>query len=148
MLPANLSVDRATTTASDALARCHMVHRLPVLMLHVHSDCNCRCVMCDIWKTRAHREIPLEGAREIDDGDVIAHEIGIVHDSGRSELGVERVVLTGGEPLMHSQFPELLRLVRDGGFSTTVLSTGLLVRRHADALARDCDEYRQPGARA
>jgi len=126
MLPANLSVDRATTTASDALARCHMVHRLPVLMLHVHSDCNCRCVMCDIWKTRAHREIPLEGVR------------GWL--PGWQELGVERVVLTGGEPLMHSQFPELLRLVRDGGFSTTVLSTGLLVRRHADALARDCDE--------
>ena len=29
------------------------VHTLPVLSLMVHSSCNCRCVMCDIWKANA-----------------------------------------------------------------------------------------------
>ena len=34
---------------------------LPILALRVHSACNCRCVMCDIWKANADkREIGLD----------------------------------------------------------------------------------------
>jgi hypothetical protein len=25
------------------------LHSLPILALVVHSACNCRCLMCDIW---------------------------------------------------------------------------------------------------
>ncbi len=110
----------------NSAAAGHELRRMPLLILHVHSDCNCRCAMCDIWKTRNHREIPLERAA------AWLPEL--------RALGVERVVLTGGEPLMHSRFPDLLRLLRESGLAITVLSTGLLVRRHAQALARDCDE--------
>ena len=28
----------------------HRIHTLPVVVLMPHSRCNCRCVMCDIWK--------------------------------------------------------------------------------------------------
>ena len=28
----------------------HRIHSLPVIVLMPHSSCNCRCVMCDIWK--------------------------------------------------------------------------------------------------
>lgn len=121
------SARRKPTPDSGSLRqRAHVLHRLPIIVLHVHSDCNCRCVMCDIWKTRAHREIPLER---------VAHWL-----PEWQVLGVERVVLTGGEPLMHSRFPELLRLLSDAGLSTFVLSTGLQVRRHAEAIIRYCDE--------
>lgn len=118
--PIPVAADRNSNAAE------HVVRRMPVLLLHVHSDCNCRCVMCDIWKTRKQSEVPLERVQ------------GWLPEL--EALGVERVVLTGGEPLMHSRFPELLRLLRDAGLSTTVLSTGLLVRRHAEALIRNCDE--------
>jgi MoaA/NifB/PqqE/SkfB family radical SAM enzyme len=32
---------------------------LPILLIDAHSRCNCRCVMCDIWKTAEHREFTL-----------------------------------------------------------------------------------------
>lgn len=104
----------------------HVVQRMPVLMLHVHSDCNCRCVMCDIWKSRAHREVSLERVK------------GWLPEW--QALGVARIVLTGGEPLMHSRIADLLGMLKGGGLSVTVLSTGLLAKRHAEALSRDCDE--------
>ena len=31
--------------------------RLPILILYPHNRCNCRCVMCDIWKTDQVKEI-------------------------------------------------------------------------------------------
>ena len=33
---------------------------VPILLLHVHENCNCRCVMCDIWQREGGREIDLE----------------------------------------------------------------------------------------
>ena len=31
----------------------HAIETLPVLLIEAHSRCNCRCVMCDIWKANA-----------------------------------------------------------------------------------------------
>jgi Fe-coproporphyrin III synthase len=53
---------------------------------------------------------------------------------------VERVVLSGGEPLMHSRIWEMCGVLRDGGIAITLLSTGLLLRRHAADLVRYCDD--------
>ena len=37
------------------------VRYLPVMVLMPHSRCNCKCVMCDIWKAnRDKREITVE----------------------------------------------------------------------------------------
>ena len=33
------------------------LNSLPVLILNPHSRCNCRCTMCDIWKTTEAQEI-------------------------------------------------------------------------------------------
>ncbi|MGA2443622.1 MAG: hypothetical protein ABSH08_21930, partial [Tepidisphaeraceae bacterium] len=35
----------------------HVIRELPVLVIMPHSRCNCRCVMCDIWRIRQIREI-------------------------------------------------------------------------------------------
>ncbi len=29
---------------------------MPILILNVHSHCNCRCIMCDIWKRETHEQ--------------------------------------------------------------------------------------------
>jgi len=94
-----------------------MLDRLPILILQPHSRCNCRCVMCDIWKTT--------GAQEISAGDLERHLADI------ERLKVEWVVFTGGEPLMHSDLFALASMLRRRGIRTTILSTGLLLERHA-----------------
>jgi len=99
---------------------------MKILVLEPHNRCNCRCVMCDIWKRTVEREIDqAELERHLDD---------IV------SLGVEQVVFTGGEPLMHSDLFRLAAPLRARGMKITLLSTGLLLRRDAERIAASMDE--------
>lgn len=104
----------------------HLIERLPILILYPHSRCNCRCVMCDIWKT--------ETVEEISVSDLERHTKDIV------TLGVRWVVFSGGEPLMHSDIFRLSDGLRELGIRTTILSTGLLLSRSAPSVVRSLDD--------
>ncbi|HQR67189.1 MAG TPA: radical SAM protein, partial [Thermoanaerobaculia bacterium] len=94
--------------------------------LEVQSRCNCRCVMCDIWKVKESREIAVpQAAAWLPEW---------------RRLGVANVVLTGGEPLMHSDLAGLCRLLKDAGIAVTVLTSGILLPQRAALLAPLVDE--------
>jgi MoaA/NifB/PqqE/SkfB family radical SAM enzyme len=82
--------------------------------------------MCDIWRDPERSELSVEAIRRL------------TGDLGR--LRVQRIVLSGGEPLMHSDLWTLCRLLRDHGLAITVLTTGLLLKRHAAALVEHVDD--------
>ena len=113
-------------TERPPLPRIDPITRLPILILFPHSRCNCRCVMCDIWKDTTRSELP---------ADVIAH-----WTSEWRTLGVRRVVLSGGEALMHSHLWELCDHLRAADIGITILSSGLLLARHAAELVKRCDD--------
>ena len=94
---------------------------LPILALGVHSACNCRCVMCDIWKANSDK-------REISTADLARHV-----DAIRA-LRVQRVMLTGGEPLLHRNLWALCRQLRALGIRITLVTTGLLIEPHASEI--------------
>jgi MoaA/NifB/PqqE/SkfB family radical SAM enzyme len=50
------------------------------------------------------------------------------------------VVFTGGEPLMHSDLFRLSRMLRARGIRITILSSGLLLARHAASILADTDD--------
>jgi Fe-coproporphyrin III synthase len=100
--------------------------RLPILILQPHNRCNCRCVMCDIWK--------ITGAREISAAELERHLADI------ERLGVEWTVFTGGEPLMHSDLFRLSAMLRARRIRTTILSSGLLLARHAASIVSGIDD--------
>jgi MoaA/NifB/PqqE/SkfB family radical SAM enzyme len=99
---------------------------LPILLLNVHENCNCRCLMCDIWKRPS--------GSELDPASLHRHRDSI------KALGVEQVVLTGGEPLLHSNFEGLCRFLKSCEVRITLLTTGLLLAKRADIVARCVDE--------
>jgi Fe-coproporphyrin III synthase len=99
----------------------HRITSLPVLVLNIHSRCNCRCVMCDIWKTTESRELT-------------AADLERQLDSIR-ELGVRWIVLTGGEPLLNSHLDRIVAILREENIRITLLTTGLLLKRHAATVA-------------
>lgn len=105
----------------------HRLHSLPILALSVHSACNCRCVMCDIWKANAEK-------REISVEDLERHVASI------RALHVQRVMLTGGEPLLHRNLWALCDRLREEDIRLTLVTTGLLVEQHAAEIARTVDE--------
>lgn len=53
---------------------------------------------------------------------------------GLKELGVRVIDFTGGEPLLHRQIDELLRLARNMGFITTLTTNALLYPKWAERL--------------
>ena len=110
----------------DPCPRPEPVTRLPILILYPHSRCNCRCLMCDIWKEKRILELT-------------PGEVSRWRDEWRG-LGVERVVLSGGEALMHSDPFALCRLLREAGIGITLISSGLLLARHAAWIAEYVDD--------
>jgi len=110
-------------------ARSRVTHRLeslPILALSVHSACNCRCVMCDIWKANGDK-------REISSDELERHA-----DAIRA-LHVQRVMLTGGEPLLHRNLWALCTKLQALGIRITLVTTGLLIDRHAADIAASID---------
>jgi len=102
------------------------IEKLPILILYPHSRCNCRCVMCDIWKIDSVQEITVADLDR--------------HISDVQSLGVEWVVFSGGEPLMHSDLFRLCDRLRPLGIRTTILSTGLLLEKHAARIVDSIDD--------
>lgn len=99
---------------------------MPILMLNVHEHCNCRCLMCDIWQREDGRELDLVDFKRQRDS--------------IEALGVQHIVLTGGEPLLHRNFEELCRGLKECGVRITLLTTGLLLAKRAEVVAKYLDE--------
>lgn len=115
-----------TQAAASSTLLSHKIERLPILILYPHSRCNCRCVMCDIWKAKGMQEISAEDLER--------------HAADIEALKVEWVVFSGGEPLMHTDLFRLARRLRQLGARTTILSTGLLLGKHARAIIECVDD--------
>ncbi len=104
----------------------HLLQTLPILVVHAHSSCNCRCIMCDIWKTRENKVF---GVRDLEPQ----------LDSIR-RLGVRWIVFSGGEPLMNAELPELCAILRAEGIRLTLLTTGLLLKKYSREVAQAFDD--------
>jgi len=111
---------------SEPLPQTDPIARLPILILFPHSRCNCRCLMCDIWREKRKDELSAEDVRRW-------------LPEWRA-LGVERVVLSGGEALLHSHLWDFCAPLREAGIGITLLSTGILLTRDAAELVRWCDD--------
>jgi Fe-coproporphyrin III synthase len=90
---------------------------MPILILNVHSHCNCRCIMCDIWKRETHEQVRVSDLDR--------------HRASLHKLGVRQVVLSGGEPLLHSDLAALCDFFRQENIRLTLLTTGLLLVKRA-----------------
>ncbi len=105
----------------------HRIYQLPVLVLMPHSRCNCRCVMCDIWKANSEKkEISTEELAK--------------HISTFQKLGVKQIALSGGEALMHSNLWKFCEQLKSIGAKISLLSTGLTLKAHAQEIIKYCDD--------
>src|SRR5438093_9529371 len=104
----------------------HRITNLPILVIFPHNRCNCRCVMCDIWRIRQVREIT-------------EHDLE-PHLASLRDLKVKWIVFSGGEPLMHSDLSSLSRLCRAEGVRITLLTAGLPLEKCAATVAAAMDD--------
>jgi MoaA/NifB/PqqE/SkfB family radical SAM enzyme len=101
----------------------HRITALPIVILMPHSACNCRCVMCDIWKDNKN----LKQLTEEDISGLLA---------SLKQFGTKQVVMSGGEALLNQNFFKLCEILKNAGIKVSLLTTGLSIKAHAEQLIK------------
>jgi cyclic pyranopterin phosphate synthase len=99
---------------------------LNYLRISVTDRCNLRCIYC----------MPPEGIPLMSHEDILSYEEICIVARAAAELGIVKVRLTGGEPLVRAKLTNLLAmLARIQGIDDISLTTnGVLLQRYADEL--------------
>lgn len=115
------TIQRYKTLYTDTISA------LPIVILMPHSACNCRCVMCDIWKDN-------KNLKQLTEQDVTALLRSL------EKFGTRQVVMSGGEALLNSNFFGLCEILQRKNINVTLLTTGLTLKRNAEDLLRWVNE--------
>jgi Fe-coproporphyrin III synthase len=104
-----------------------LVKALPIVILMPHSACNCRCVMCDIWKDN-------KNLKQLTEEDVA----GLLQ--ALKKFGTQQVLMSGGEALLNPRFFRFCEILQQQSIRITLLSTGLTLKKHAALLTRHVND--------
>jgi MoaA/NifB/PqqE/SkfB family radical SAM enzyme len=107
--------------------RTDKITALPVVILMPHSACNCRCVMCDIWKDN-------KNLKQLTAQDVKKLLVSL------KKLEVKQVVMSGGEALLNPNFFKLCEILKKEKIKVSLLTTGLSIKQHAVPLLQWVDD--------
>lgn len=100
------------------------LQRLPLITLYLTERCNSRCVTCDYWR-HGRLDMSLERVARL------------LPSLRRLETRV--ALLSGGEPLLNPEWPEMAALLRDNGQKVWLLTSGLALAKHARRVAQFFD---------
>lgn len=103
------------------------ISALPIVILMPHSACNCRCVMCDIWKDN-------QNLKQLTEEDITG-----LLDS-LEKFGTQQVLMSGGEALLNPNFFRFCELLEKHNIKVTLLSTGLTLKKHAAAIVKQVND--------
>jgi Fe-coproporphyrin III synthase len=124
MRAAQLAPGALTTATLVRLGR--MTNRtivLPLLIFFPTGRCNSRCVSCDWWKRSGADDLSLDEIAELAEA--------------LPALGTRVVVFSGGEPLLRPEVFEAAAIFRGRGTRLHLLTSGVLLERCAERVARD-----------
>lgn len=97
---------------------------LPLVTLYLTERCNSRCISCDHWRTG---RTDLSAAQVAGWGPAL------------QKLGTKVVLFSGGEPLLHPEWPAMAASLSAQGLQVWLLTAGLALAKQADAVARHFD---------
>ena len=105
----------------------HRLSTLPIVILMPHSACNCRCVMCDIWKGN-------NNLKQLTAEDISGLLLTL------KKLGTKQVLMSGGEALLNPGFFTLCEILKKEKIKISLLSTGLTLKKNAADLVKWVDD--------
>ena len=96
------------------------------LRISVTDRCNLRCIYC----------MPAEGVRLMSHEDILTYEEIYTIAQAAAELGIKKVRLTGGEPLVRLELAQLIKMVAqiEAIDDISLTTNGTLLARHAAEL--------------
>jgi len=101
--------------------------RIKSMRISITDKCNFRCTYC----------MPAEGLPWLKKAEILSYEEIERVARVAVNLGIEQIRLTGGEPLVRRDVPELVRQLRqiEGLCSLSITTNGILLKQQARALA-------------
>ncbi len=101
--------------------------RIKSMRISITDKCNFRCTYC----------MPAEGLPWLKKAEILSYEEIERITCVAASIGIEQVRLTGGEPLVRRDVPELVRNLRkiEGLRSLSLTTNGILLKQQARALA-------------
>lgn len=87
----------------------------PNVMIEITHSCNLRCVACYSGNRSGHKSI-----------NAIKDDL----NAAMKLRPIDTVTITGGEPLLHPELDQIIRLLSGSGLKTFLLSNGLLANPH------------------
>jgi GTP 3',8-cyclase len=101
--------------------------RIKSMRISVTDKCNFRCTYC----------MPAEGLPWLKKAEILSYEELVRIARVAVSIGIEQIRLTGGEPLVRRDVPELVRNLRkiEGLRSLSITTNGILLKQQASALA-------------
>lgn len=105
----------------------HVISALPIVILMPHSACNCRCVMCDIWKGNHNLK------------QLTQHDIEELLSALR-KFGTQQILMSGGEALLNPNFFKFCEILKQEKIKISLLSTGLTLKKNAAQIVQWVDE--------
>lgn len=96
------------------------LQRLPLVTLYLSERCNSRCITCDYWR-HGRTDMDLASVQRL--------------LPSLTELHTEVALLSGGEPLLNREWPDIAQLLRANGLKLWLLTSGLSLAKHARRVA-------------
>ena len=75
--------------------------------------CNFKCLSCRVWKDEACGELDLDKIK--------------ILSANLSKIGIKSIVITGGEPLLRKDIPEVISIFKKEGFLVRLQTNGFLL---------------------
>lgn len=93
------------------------------LRISVTDRCNLRCIYC----------MPPEGVPQIPHSEILSYEEIRTVVQAAAELGINKIRLTGGEPLVRAELPELIKMLSqtEGIRELSLTTNGTLLKNYA-----------------
>ncbi|MFC1496188.1 radical SAM protein [Candidatus Margulisiibacteriota bacterium] len=82
-----------------------------ICQFYITLKCNATCEFCDIWHRSEYQDAPEITAME--------HEKGL---KALRRKGVEELRITGGEPLLYDELPQVLKIAKELGFKISLFT--------------------------
>ena len=92
------------------------IERLPLVTLYLTERCNSRCVTCEYWRN-GRADMNLETVTRLLPSLV--------------RLQTQVILISGGEPLLNSEWGDIAQLLRGSGLQLWLLTSGLSLAKHA-----------------
>ena len=96
------------------------------LRISVTDRCNLRCIYC----------MPLEGIPQLPHSEILSYEEVRTVVQAAAELGITKIRLTGGEPLVRAELPKLIKMLSqiEGIQELSLTTNGTFLKKHAPEL--------------